>query len=319
MPRLSPSRRTTVPGHVSRLSLPHGCFNAALEKLPLGGYILVYRRDEYRFVACRLDAHLDVIQDSHTLLDLGAAPVADPRLIWMPDGSGRLFLIYSSLDFSDGVTTECMRGAVLIENEKLISKPQPYLLSPKNSRARQKNWMPFCCSGVNDTNSNINDQQLYLIASVCPHVVFSMDCNTFKTEQVSVWQWSHCWEPRGEFLRGNTQAVLLDDGNYLGTFHSGVREVPRGCVYYDNGVVIFDSKLPFKILRCSDRSVLPAEAAIEKHFRKLDLIRCVFPLGAVRDGPEDLLVSWGDNDSAVKISRFKIKDLLDTTVEVYDF
>ncbi len=211
-----------------------------------------------------------------------------------------------------------MRGAVLIENEKLISKPQPYLLSPKNSRARQKNWMPFCCSGVNDTNSNINDQQLYLIASVCPHVVFSMDCNTFKTEQVSVWQWSHCWEPRGEFLRGNTQAVQLDDGNYLGTFHTGVRETPRGCVYYDNGCYLFEAKPPFKVLKCSDRSYLPASAATEPHFRKLGLIECAFPCGMVREG-ERLIITYGNNDSCVIVLDTTVKAMLETMVNVYEF
>jgi predicted GH43/DUF377 family glycosyl hydrolase len=307
MPRLSPSRRTTVPGHVSRLSLPHGCFNAALEQLPLGGYICVYRRDEYRFVVCRLDAHLDVVPDSHTLLDLGPAPVADPRLIWLPDG--RLFMVYSSLDTSDGVTVECMRGAVLIENEKLISKPEPHLLSPKNSRARQKNWMPFTIGEANT---------VYLIASVCPHVVFSMDCQTFKTEQVSVWQWTHCWEPRGEFLRGNTQAVQIAENLMLGTFHTGVREQPRGCVFYDNGCFLFESRPPFKVLKCSDRSYIPAEMATEKHFRKVDQILCVFPCGMVREG-ERLLISFGNNDSCVNMLDTTVKAMLETMVDTYDF
>lgn len=304
------SRLTTVPGTQHRLQLPRGCFNPALAEAP-NGYVLVYRRDECSFCCCMVSNDLMVVPDSHFLLQLGEAPVADPRLLWMPDG--RLLLIYSSLDTSDGVTCEAMRGAVITnERNKLVVRPRQFLLSPRDSRARQKNWMPFCCN-----------QQVYLIASTRPLVVFCLNPETLSTEQVSTADWTGNWLYPEEFLRGNTNAVELDDGRFLTTFHTAVRIGTERLLYYDTGAVVFartqdDSGAGFAVTRCSNRTILPAESAVEKHFRKEGLIQTCFPCGMVREG-ERLLISYGDNDTACKILETTITALLETTTEVYDF
>jgi predicted GH43/DUF377 family glycosyl hydrolase len=60
---------------------------------------------------------------------------------------------------------------------------------------------------------------------------------------------------------------------------------------------------------------MPAEDAVEPPFRGGGKVCVNFPVGAVREG-EDLLISYGDNDSCVKIMRTTIPAMLDTTVKV---
>lgn len=295
-----PDRRllTTAAFRTTKLDLPAGCFNAGLVAVPDSDrYICAYRPDEHAFVACTLRPDFAIEKGSQT--PLGISNCADPRLIWLPDG--RLLLVYSSTE-ETGRHQECIRGMIIMQSAASPVSPQPaFRISPPSER-REKNWVPF-----------LHDDRLYLIASTKPHVVYEVKTlgepaeKAYETDFVSPWF-------SGEFKRGNTPPIRLDDGNFLGTFHTVQKH--EKLHLYDNGCYVFEGKPPFRVLRCGHRTILAAEHADEKHFRKAGLIQVCFPVGMVRDGRR-LIVSYGDNDSAVKIMETTVDEMLRTTMPVY--
>lgn len=294
---------TSILNKVTRLDLPEkGSFNAGLIKFPNSqDYILVYRPDENRFIGCILSENLEIKNDSYFRFHI--TNCADPRLIWTPDN--KLLMVYSSIN-ETGINYECIRGAIIMDlnvSEQFIDA-KPFRISPY-CETRHKNWMPF-----------IHDEKIYLIASVCPHVIYELKFepnNKIVCEKVFETKWLNPWMFK-DFLRGNTPPVLLDDNNYISTFHTSTWY--KGRCFYDNGAYIFEGKPPFNVLKCANRTYLKAEDACEPHFRKRDLIVCNFPVGMVKKD-DNLLISYGDNDSVVKIMEVKIDDMLNLMLEVY--
>lgn len=305
VPRPDPALLTSLLQSPTRLPFPAGAFNAGLIAFD-DRYICVYRSSEVEFTGCVLDKDLDIEPGSYRFQ---LSNCADPRLVWTPDN--RLLVIYSSVD--EGMSHEFIAASILMdrnESDRFIDT-LPIRLSPKGSGGRQKNWMPFICDGA-----------VYVIASVCPHVVYRLKTTadaSFELGQRYETNFSPPWFNRHQ-LRGNTTAIALDDGTYLGTFHTAMFQPPllpmhRRSVFYDNGCYVFEGQPPFKVLRCANRTYLPAESAVEPPFRKAGEIQVNFPVGAVREGDE-ILISYGDNDSCVKIMRTTVAALLDTTLEV---
>ena len=289
VPRPLHERLTTVPGQIVRLALPPGSFNAGLATLPgTDQYVCVYRPDEHRFAACLLDHQLTVMKGSE--FELGVSNCADPRLIWVGD---RLVMIYSSLDKS--TKTEVVYGGVIMEADRRFIQPETHMVSLPGA-GRQKNWMPF-----------VYDGSIHLIASVRPHRIYTL---CLGTRLVSETAWAHPWF-NDEFMRGNTNPVQLEDGTWLGTFHTVVKQ--EHTHYYDNGCYVFEGHPPFKVLRCANRTYLSGEAAVEPYVRKAGLIKVCFPAGMVREGNR-LLISYGDNDSCCKVLETTVQDMLDTTI-----
>jgi predicted GH43/DUF377 family glycosyl hydrolase len=293
---------TSLANKVTRMPFPEkGNFNAGLVAMPGGGYVCVYRPHEHAFVACFLKSDLSVVPDSY--FPFSITNCADPRLIWT--SQKKLLMVYSSTE-EVGIRNECIRGAFIMDlNEsRSFIDPIPFRVSPFDLKQRQKNWMPFLYEG-----------EVHLISSVCPHAVWhlKLDAKLPVCEKLYETKWDHPWM-FDEFLRGNTNIVKLDDGNYLGTFHTA-SWYDRRC-FYDNGAYVFEGKPPFRVLRCANRSYLKAEDAIEPHFRKHDLIVCTFPCGMVREGNK-LLISYGDNDSVTKIMETTTEDMLALTLPVY--
>ncbi len=295
--RPATTRLTSLAAKVVRLPLPRGSFNAGLVELPTDGwarYACVYRPDEHSFHAMLLD---ETLQRHTAPVDLGLTNCADPRLIWH---KGQLLMIYSSYD-TGSFETECIRGAVIMENgNSFLRKVRPFRVS-EPSGVRQKNWTPFEYEG-----------ELYLIGSTRPHAVYKLPEIGRVAHMFSETDWDTPWFNQ-DFKRGNAPPVRLDDGNYLNTFHTVQR---HGAMhYYDNGCYVFEGKPPFRVIRSANRTYLPAEAAVEPHFRKAGQIAVCFPVGAVRHG-ERLLISYGDNDSAVKILETTVAEMLATTQEI---
>ena len=302
------------PDRVKRLELPHGCFNAGLINDPLtGGYICVYRPDERSFSLCLLTGDLQIVPGSHR--PLGITNCADPRLAWW---GHRLLMVYSSHD-TGTYKNECIRAAVLAEyaqgpGASMKWLPvEPFRVSMPGE-ARQKNWTPFVGAG----------NRLFLVASIRPHTIYELKEPGCFAHPFCETEWDSPWF-HDEFFRGNTPPVYLQghgmsdsglrDGAFLGTFHT-VQKTTQKLHHYDNGCYVFSAKPPFRVLRCARRTYLPAEAATEPHFRKAGLIQVCFPVGMVeRDGK--LLISYGDNDSSVKIMETTVKEMLTTTVELY--
>jgi predicted GH43/DUF377 family glycosyl hydrolase len=278
-----------------------GSFNPGLVSFD-DGYIMAYRPDEYGFKACLLDKDFNIKSDSYFKFDI--TNCADPRLIWF---GSKLILIYSSTE-EVGLRNECIRGAVVMDRnhaDRFINA-KSFNNSLPTAPGRQKNWTPF-----------IHQNKLYLIASICPHLIYELqilDNNNVICEKKWQTNWDHPWFQQ-EFLRGNTNAVQLEDGNYLNTFHTAVKLGPS-MHYYDNGCYVFEGKPPFRVLKCSNRTYLKAEDAVSTHFRKKNLITVCFPVGMVREN-EKLFISYGDNDSQVKILKTTVAEMLDLTIEVY--
>lgn len=288
--------------NVTRLELPEkGSFNPGLVKIPNSSdYIMVYRPDEYGFVGCKLDKNLNPYANSYYKFNI--TNCADPRIIWIP--GNKLLMVYSSTT-GVGLNLECIRGSIIMDLNQSDSfiENETFRMSPEELNSRQKNWIPF-----------VYNEEIYLIASICPHIIYKFDINTKIATKVVENNWSHPWMYPDLFLRGNTNPVLMDDGNYLSTFHTAIW-YGKTC-YYDNGCYIFEGKYPFKVLRCANRTYLPAEGATEPHFRNFGRIACTFPVGMVLENDE-LLISYGDNDSVVKIMKVDLNKMLSLTLDIF--
>lgn len=274
--------------NVVRLPLKHGCFNAGLvKKLDNSGYYCVYRPNEHSFFGMELNFNLE-ITSNHYKFNLSNC--ADPRLIWNND---KLFIIYSSYE-----KKECIKGIVAIDNNISKNFIQSKEFKISKSDEKEKNWMPF-----------LYENQILLVSSVYPHII--NDINGNKLYETS---WVSPWFSKNQ-LRGNTNIIQLENGNYLGTFHT-VEKINNRMHFYDNGFYIFEGKPPFKVLKCSNRTYLAAEDATEPHYRKKGLIQVCFPIGLVQHD-NNFLISYGDNDSSVKIIKLKLNEILSTMVDVY--
>ena len=286
---------TTVKCNITRLNLPErGSFNAAI--LQLSGKILcVYRPDEYRFVACFLNEKYEIINNSYYLLPLQA--VADPRLILTPDN--KVLLSYSTYT---NIHDEHIAGNYLMDlNKNMEMNLGPKMrISPIHLKTRQKNWMPF-----------IHGNKIYFIANVVPHDIYEFEPGreAFQKYRTS---WKHSWF-NNQHLRGNTNPVKISNGNFLSTFHTASYQ--GGLMHYDNGCYLFSGEPPFAPIWCGRRTYLPADAAIEPHVRKKNQIICTFPCGMTIEG-ENLKISYGDNDSSVKIMETTVTEMMGTMIKL---
>lgn len=282
----------------TRLDLPEkGSFNAGLVKY-FDKYICVYRPDEYSFKACILNKNLSI--DTNTYFKFKSINCSDPRLIWV---GNKLLMVYSSTE-EVGIRNECIRGGIIMDLDKsnnFIDFEQ-FRISPKVNE-RNKNWVPF-----------IYNDKIYLIAHISPHVIYEFDLETKNCELKYKTNWISPWSLNGQ-LRGNTNVVKLDDGNYLNTFHTA--NWYGKTYYYDNGAYIFEGKPPFNVIKCANRTYMKAEDAVEPYFRKKDIIKCTFPVGLVKEN-DNLLISYGDNDSCVKIAEITVKEMENLMVQVYN-
>ncbi len=293
LPRPEPRFLTSLLNKVTRMPFPEkGSFNAALARAE-DGFLCVYRPDEYIFKAALLSHDLQVRQYRTMRL----VNCSDPRLAWVDDDLLMFFSVYIKHD----PRPEAIFGVKM--TPETLAAPEPFRVSPP-SGMRQKNWLPFDYAG-----------RLHLVESICPHIVHEFDLQTKAIVATHRSDWINPWFNK-QPLRGNTNIVPLPDGTFLGTFHTAQAAGPKHTLYYDNGCYIFEGKPPFKVLRCSNRCYLKAEDACEPHFRKKDIIRVCFPCGMVRIG-QDLWISYGDNDSCVKIMQTTLSELVSTTVEVY--
>ena len=190
----------------------------------------------------------------------------------------------------------------LNKSDTEIFEDKTIRVSPKEITSRQKNWMPF-----------VHEKKLYFIANIHPHEIYEVDTgNIVKSQKKYVTNFEKKWFIQAK-LRGNTNAVLLPDGNYLTTFHTVTRN--KKLHYYDNGFYIFEGKPPFSVTHMSEKTYLKAEDAIENYYRNHGLILCTFPVGMIYKNNK-VIISYGDNDSCVKILESSLSDVMSMMVEV---
>jgi predicted GH43/DUF377 family glycosyl hydrolase len=292
---------TPIPSKIIRLDLPEsGSFNAGI--LDLGNKILcVYRPNEYEFVACFLNYEYKVIDDFYYKFKMYG--VTDPRIIRTPDNK---VLMSYSIKF-DNYNVESIAGTIIMDLNKSdheIFEDKTIRISPKEITSRQKNWMPF-----------VHEKKLYFIANIYPHEIYEVHTGSvIKSQKKYITSFKNKWFIQTG-LRGNTNAVLLPNGNYLTTFHTVARD--GNLHYYDNGFYIFQGKPPFTITHMSEKTYLKAEDATEPHYRKSGLILCAFPVGMILKDNK-VIISYGDNDSCVKILESSLDNVMSMMVKVND-
>jgi predicted GH43/DUF377 family glycosyl hydrolase len=283
---------STIKSTMKRLDLQHGCFNGCIikNKFKDNEYICAYRENEENIYLCRLDYKFDIIPLSLFSLDLYHS--ADPRLIWTKDNE--LLMIYSF--YEEKMESEHILGRVVLDsaNKYLINKP--FRISPRNLNSRQKNWVPF-----------IHNNNIYFIGEIKPHTIYKMnDLADEKTELVYAVDWESKWF-NSSHMRGSTPPVLFNNDTFLSTFHTV--ETHGNVHFYDNGFYLFKSTPPFNVIKCAYKTFLPAESACEPYFRKHEHIVCPFPIGMVVE-EENLHISYGDNDSSIKILSTTINEAM---------
>ncbi len=295
------SQLFTIPSKITRLNLPEpGSFNAGI--LDLGEKILcVYRPNEYEFIGCFLDNNFQVINNYYYKFKMRG--VTDPRLILTPDNK---VLMSYSMTF-ENYRSEAIAGNIIMDLNKSkneIFEDKLIRISPKELTGRQKNWMPF-----------VHDDKLLFISNIFPHEIYEIHPDSIiKSQKKYVTTFKNDWFIKTG-LRGNTNAIKLPDGNYLTTFHSVARN--KNLHYYDNGFYIFEGKPPFRVTHMSEKTYLRAEDAVEPHYRKSGLILCTFPVGMIiREN--QILISYGDNDSCVKILETSLDEVMKIMVKIND-
>jgi predicted GH43/DUF377 family glycosyl hydrolase len=295
--RPHPSLLTRIQGQVQKLPLPDGSFNGSI--LPINDkYLLVYRPTEYRFDAVYLDTNYNILEQTHKVLDL-KGDVADPRLILTPQKK----VIVSYSRFNMGSNNEYICGSTIVDLNisENIFEYEHYRISPSSIADRQKNWMPFIC-----------EDKIYFISDVHPHRIYEFDENTKNCFLAYETNYKHGWFNRHQ-LRGNTNCIKINDDYFMTIFHS-VQKI-GDCSYYDNGAYLFTAKPPFKIVKFGNKTIMPAEVANEKHFRKSGEIACVFPMSMYKES-EQLVITYGDNDSAVKLLKTNLEEIFSTMIRV---
>lgn len=287
---------TTLVYNTIKINLEKGSFNGSIIKNE-DHYICVYRKTEKKIAACRLREDFSVVQGSN--FDLIIENATDPRLLKL--NNNKIVMSYSTTGSSDR-EVEYTAGNIVFDGERFVNN-KSFRISPI-SDYRQKNWMPF-------TYHN----KIFYISSICPHSIYELNIEKHNINCRLAYEttWNHPWFENT--LRGNTNCIRLNDENYLTTFHTATWYGEK--CYYDNGAYIFEGKPPFKVIKCAKKTFLKAEDAIETHFRKHQkrYLMCTFPISINKD-KDEIIISYGDNDSCIKISKLKIDDLINTMVSV---
>lgn len=288
--RPNPVLLTRLVGNNIKIPLPEGSFNGSILRLK-DKYLLVYRPNEYVFDALFLDLDFKIIPDTTKRLDLNG-DVADPRLIITP--KNKVMVSYSR--FNLGFNHEIICGSYIMDlnvNEE-IAELEHFRISPIELFDRQKNWMPF-----------VYEKDVYFVSDVNPHRIYRFDEDTKTSNLLYESNFRHAWFNRHQ-IRGNTNCIRVNDEHYLSIFHTA-QKIDL-CSYYDNGAYLFEAKPPFKPVMFCNRSIMPAEFAMETHFRKAGEILCVFPMSLHKEN-DDIYISYGDNDSAVRIFKTNLDEI----------
>lgn len=299
--RIKKDYLSSIIGQKTRLNLREkGSFNGSILPITKEKFLCVYRNTEENFTSCFINRNFIVDPISYNKMNFNNVGVTDPRLIKTSDN--KVLMSYSR-HFENG--QEAIAANIIMDLNESTSKikiNQTLRISPAKLTDRQKNWIPF-----------VYENDVYFIATICPHQIYKIDLTGSKEAELVYHEtWKHTWFNTNS-LRGSTNPVLLKDGNYLSTFHTTTQI--KHTSFYDNGFYIFEGKPPFKPLYCGFRTFLRAEDAIEPWYRKHNQILCPFPVAMVIED-KNVIISYGDNDSCVKILETNLDNIYKTMVKI---
>ncbi len=235
----------------------------------------------------------------------------DPRLIAVGD---KVYIVYSNM--IDGVSIPETRRMFVAELKH--DKTQFYTTAPEalihfegeNEHRWQKNWVPFDYKGKLMLAYSINPHKI-----VCPRLDGSGICDTVsQTEIQSHWQllWGH--------LRGGTQALPLNDHEYISFFHSSkerrsIYSPKQRISHYVMGAYTFSNKPPFNITAISHKPIVGDNFYNGPAYKTWKPLRVVFPCGFIMD-TDFIWVVYGRQDHEIWVAKIYKKEFLGSLVPV---
>lgn len=232
--------------------------------------------------------------------------IEDPRVV--KSSSGRIVLV------ANGTRPREKRRQIVLLNglENSVGVPvfseEIWIRSAKD----EKNWAPFFVGddllfsyGFEHSHSVIKEKDICRHGHCKFEGIFS-----FKAAGIK-WSWGK--------IRGGTPAQQIwreqDLFGYLSFFHSVFKK--DGLVYYFMGAVVFEPKAPFRIIKISKEPIISRN--MFKCGREDTLLRnnwiVSYPTGLVVDKKE-AIISFGVNDSCIKVASFDLESLIDSMGEL---
>lgn len=315
------TQRIQIPGHPE-------AFNPSIVRWR-GGLLMSFR--EIPLASCLMPNEINSAGDSRiglVWLDEDFNPISIPQMLFTEaDNSSipfrsedarlltvgkRLYIIYS--DNHDEVITEGgfrMYVSELKYDGEFFYPSLPERLScyeGENSHRREKNWVPFSYK-----------KNLLLAYSINPHLIFKPQFGTETCETIS-WSRGDIHWPWGE-LRGGTQALLIDDCQYLGFFHSSIftatcHSEGKNVLHYFIGAYTFAASPPFQITQISPEPIIGKgfyHGNIYKPYWKP--VQVVFPGGFIFDDCF-IWIAYGRQDHEIWIAKLDKHGLLNNLIPV---
>jgi predicted GH43/DUF377 family glycosyl hydrolase len=283
-------------------------YNAALIKGGNWDYLLIFRYDikkkwklKNNYIGCvELDKNFEQKEDFKNI-DTTSNFSNDPRLF---KAGSRFFLVYND------IVSLGSRDRIIKIAELDVSNFQLNYITDLDRKIKktEKNWTPF-------SYQNNSAEEIYFIYTIDPQIVLKLenprenklkDIN-FDSNPINFpWYWG--------IPRGGTHAELID-GEYLSFFHSSFTD-RNGKHWYVMGAFTFEANPPFRVTGVSPHPLLFKGIYSSPHSKgSSSRLRCIFPTGLVlSEDDSKILVSCGENDSAVKIITFDKKALLKSLI-----
>jgi predicted GH43/DUF377 family glycosyl hydrolase len=276
------------------------------------GYLLTFRytphqkNESISYIGiCQLNRYLDPIAAPEILLTRHQNSVAqsqseDARLFRY---KGKIFVIYNdNIDLNNPTIYDrrdmFISEVIRLQDRFVLSSPLKLFCQEKQSRAWEKNWVPF------EWNHN-----LYLGYSLNPHEI--LYANLMSGSCFSVYSSSHFSSWNYGTLRGSSAACLVD-GEYLSLFHSSKymsseSSYDQMAWHYFMGAYTFAANPPFQITRISKKPIVKDHFYEPTDYWK----KVIFPGGFVVDGNR-IHIAYGKNDSEIWIATLDKDKLLES-------
>jgi len=242
----------------------------------------------------------------------------DARIIVLSDEKALVFYSggYGGMNIRTSVLELCrnlskpMSQPVAISNIRKINYWQEANEGDKPPyNNNQKNWSPF-----------IYNSSIYLIQKINPmHVVEAVPSleNSAESNSVTISRvaeiethWKYGW------LRGGTNAILIDQDRYLSFFHSRSAEVvPGEADVYFFGAFTFTSQPPFRLLQMSRFPIVEDFFFEGPHFSPQTSF-VLYPTSITLESRDVIILSLGFQDSEGYVCRVSLSTLLTTLINV---
>jgi hypothetical protein len=306
-------------GHCVAQLRPEGkgtCYNATFESVDMG-FLMLYRRNLSPVNGCGRDFIEYAFMDydwrfvaKPCELKLEHEYYEDPRIIKCKD---RWFVFFGGPygDAKDWRSRRVYIAEIDVAPPRIELKHSPVcLVSPKSNVRCEKNWVPF-----------VFEDELHIIYSITPHIVFRLGLDYYLEKR---FESSECIMIPDQTISCGTPAKKIDTDHYLSFFHTvsfPYRHLAKSkCENnrrlshtrdYQMGAYVFDSKPPFTLKYISRNPLFYNDMFSIPNERVTRNDSVVFPAGLIiEDDHKNVLVSLGENDSAIKVVRFEISEIL---------